>query len=147
MSLLRSSGAGLIGLQTAWHTGHSLAQTVYTCLYVHELGVGRLWNGNRINTRILQMPQDPSRPLQLITLVLRASVYGLLKSCDLAWREMTKGHVLEVRWLSQWNALSVPVDGRFQRRQVRTLLVRDDFRLGNHGDVGRRKDVAPLQTM
>ncbi|CAG7846743.1 SubName: Full=Uncharacterized protein {ECO:0000313/EMBL:CCA72810.1} [Serendipita indica DSM 11827] len=86
----------MFAAETAWHTGHSLAQTVYTCLYVHELGVGRLWNGNRINTRILQIPQDPSRPLQLVTLVLRASVYGILKTCDLAWREMTRGHILEM---------------------------------------------------
>lgn len=39
---------------------------------------------------------DPKRPVQLLALVLKAAIYGLLKSCDLAWRELTKGYVNEV---------------------------------------------------
>lgn len=42
------------------------------------------------------MPQDPLRPPELITIVLKAAVFGLLKSCDLACRELFKGHVNEV---------------------------------------------------
>jgi hypothetical protein len=78
----------------AWLDGVTLAQSVYTCLYVHEFSPGRMWDGNRLE--YMRFPKDPSRPVQLLTMVLRAAVYGLLKSCDLAWRELTKGHVYEV---------------------------------------------------
>ncbi|KAJ3500829.1 hypothetical protein NLJ89_g9616 [Agrocybe chaxingu] len=34
---------------------------------------------------------DPTRPIELVTLVLQAAVQGLLKCCDLTWRELAKG--------------------------------------------------------
>jgi len=42
---------------------------------------------------------DPSRPLELVTIVLRAAVQGLLKCCDCAWRELVKGGVYDVGFI------------------------------------------------
>jgi hypothetical protein len=39
----------------------------------------------------------PDRPKELITLVLRAGMFGMLKCVDGAWRELSKGHVNDVR--------------------------------------------------
>lgn len=40
---------------------------------------------------------DPLRPLELITVVLRAYTSGLLKSCNLVWTELSKGSMMDVR--------------------------------------------------
>ena len=40
---------------------------------------------------------DPTRPLELITVVLRAAIFGYVKSCDLTWRELSRKRVFEVR--------------------------------------------------
>lgn len=75
-----------------WHAGNTLSQTVYTLLYVHSL--------QDINPDLLASQyfyeNDPKRPMQLITLVLRPAIFALLKSCDLAWREMSKKRVHDV---------------------------------------------------
>ena len=39
---------------------------------------------------------DQSRPIELLTIVLRAAVQGLLKCCDCAWRELAKGGAYDV---------------------------------------------------
>ena len=79
--------------QMEWHTGCSLTQTVYTLLYVHYL--------DDLNPDFIGEPAypDPERPQELITSVLRASVMALLKSCDLSWRELSKGKDYDVRHL------------------------------------------------
>lgn len=78
--------------QMEWHAGNSLSQTVYTLLYVHCL---QDINPDFIPRRSRTSP-DPYRPQELVTIVLRAAVFGLLKSCDLSWRELSKGRVQEV---------------------------------------------------
>ena len=80
----------------AWHFGCSLAQTVYTCLYVHHLEF--------INPALLSFADPPlqrteERPLELTSLVIRAGVLGLVKCCDKAYRELDKGNVHDVRGL------------------------------------------------
>ncbi|KAJ7084851.1 Mak10 subunit, NatC N-terminal acetyltransferase-domain-containing protein [Mycena belliarum] len=70
-----------------WHAGNTLAHTVFTCLYalvVSEIPHDVLPYG---------LNNDALRPLLLIPIVLRASICGLLKCCDLSWRELSKGHV------------------------------------------------------
>lgn len=76
----------------AWHAGNSLSQTVYTLLHVHYL---RDINPDFLPHRLRRVG-DPQRPLELITVVLRGALFGLLKSCDLSWRELSKGKVHEV---------------------------------------------------
>ena len=79
-------------VQMEWHAGNMLSQTVYTLLYVHclpDLNPDFL-------PRQLRTAADPLRPPELVTIVLRAAVFGLLKSCDLSWRELSKGRVYDV---------------------------------------------------
>ncbi|GBE82822.1 Mak10-domain-containing protein [Sparassis crispa] len=73
-----------------WHAGSTLAQTVYTLLYIHHL------KDIDPDTLMPEVTPDPLRPRGLISIVLRASVLGLLKSCDLAWRELSKNKVYEI---------------------------------------------------
>jgi hypothetical protein len=68
-----------------------LSQTVFTLLYVHHL--------TDLNPEFIplgSLERDPKRPPELITLVLRAVILGLLKSCDLAWRELAQDKVHDV---------------------------------------------------
>ncbi|KIJ63356.1 hypothetical protein HYDPIDRAFT_113345 [Hydnomerulius pinastri MD-312] len=79
-----------------WHSGYTLSQTIFSFLYVHSLREidPDLIPGDEI--------QNSMRPLELITVVLRASVFGLLKCCDLSWRELNKGNVYDAEdWQSE----------------------------------------------
>lgn len=51
----------------------------------------------------LKRSSTASKPAELISNVLKASVYGLLKTCDLGWRELTKGNMNEVNTLTDFN--------------------------------------------
>jgi hypothetical protein len=76
--------------QMLWHAGNTLAHTVFTCLYalaITEIHPDAVPYG---------VNNDALRPPQLIPVVLRASICGLLKCCDLSWRELSKGHVHDV---------------------------------------------------
>ena len=109
----------LTSIQMLWYSGQSLSQSVFTCLYVHEVVPGRMWYGNRSGFGPVMLGEDPQRPVQLLSLVLRAAIYGLLKSCDFAWRELTKGHVIEVSIRHVLlMVLTVTSDGRFQWGKV-----------------------------
>lgn len=84
-----------------WHVGNTLSQTVYTFLYVHNL--------EAINpdffSRIWSIKEDTDRPIELVTLVIRAAVSGLLKTCALAWVELSKSQVYDVSLLHSDNVL------------------------------------------
>ena len=60
---------------------------------------------------------DPSRPLELLTIVLRAAVQGLLKCCDCAWRELAKGGAYDVGFfVTSYNVLTnYLADGRLAK--------------------------------
>ncbi|KAF7298377.1 hypothetical protein MKEN_01362300 [Mycena kentingensis (nom. inval.)] len=74
-----------------FHEGNPLAHTVFTCLYalvIPEMHPDYLPSGSGSDT-------------QLIALILRASICGLLKCCDLSWRELSKGYVYDTEdWQS-----------------------------------------------
>ena len=76
-----------------WHTGHTLSQTIFTCLYVHAL--------TDIDPQVISWEElrdvDKVRPIELVTVVLRAAIFGLLKCCDFTWRELNKGNMYDVR--------------------------------------------------
>ena len=78
-------------IQMEWHSGKTLSQSVFTILFVHDLP--------DINPEYLspKEDEDPTRPRWLITVVVRAAMLALLKCCDLAWRELSKGRVQDVR--------------------------------------------------
>lgn len=74
-----------------WHIGNLLPHTVFTLLYVHQLA--------DIEFDLVSSPSkknDQSRPMELVYIVLRAYVMGLLKCCDHTWRELSKGGIHEV---------------------------------------------------
>ena len=79
-----------VPIQTEFHAGNLLSHTVFTFLYVHHLP--------EIEPDLLPSTSghDPLRPRELVTLVLRSAVQGLLKSCDLSWRELSKGGMQDV---------------------------------------------------
>lgn len=76
--------------QMGWHQGHSLSQTIYTCLYFHEFA--------KLDPTIWQsrQPLDSSRPAPLVTSILRSWIQCMIKTCDMAWREYAQRHVYEV---------------------------------------------------
>ncbi|KAG1736921.1 Mak10 subunit, NatC N-terminal acetyltransferase-domain-containing protein [Suillus paluster] len=81
-----------------WHSGYTLSQTIFSFLYVHSL--------KDIDPDLIPggspPPSDNLRPPELISVVLRAAVFGLLKCCDLSWRELNKGNVHDAEdWQSE----------------------------------------------
>lgn len=81
--------------QTEFHAGNFLAHTVHTLLYVHHLAdmdPDVVFTSSSTN--------DPARPIELVTVVLRAGIQGLLKCCDAAWRELAKGGMYDVGFYS-----------------------------------------------
>ncbi|KAL0947711.1 hypothetical protein HGRIS_013796 [Hohenbuehelia grisea] len=83
-----------LAYEMQWHAGNSLSHTVYTLCYVHHLSA--------IDPDSMRFSRvDPSRPIELITILLRAYVLGLLKCCDLSWRELNN---LAVREIEDWQS-------------------------------------------
>ncbi|KAG2073488.1 Mak10-domain-containing protein [Suillus decipiens] len=81
-----------------WHSGYTFSQTIYSFLYVHSLKEidPDLIPGGSLSR------SDNLRPPELITVVLRAALLGLLKCCDLSWRELNKGNVYDAEdWQSE----------------------------------------------
>ncbi|KAJ3892376.1 Mak10 subunit, NatC N-terminal acetyltransferase-domain-containing protein [Lentinula edodes] len=90
--------------ETEWHASNPLAHTVFTLLYVHCL--------NDVDPDVLpflpMIDLDSSRPLELITVILRAYTSGLLKSCSLVWNELSKGSLLDTEdWQSDKSDVSL----------------------------------------
>lgn len=73
-----------------WFQGYALAQTVFTCKYVHEL--------DKLDLDDVFMRRAPgtSYPISLMTKVLRSFVRGILKTCDIVNEELLKRHVYDV---------------------------------------------------
>ena len=72
-----------------WHTGSTLSQTVYTFLYGHAIG-------EMHPDYLLNFEEDPSRPIELVTVVLRAAAITVMKTCGVAWAGMAKGGIHDV---------------------------------------------------
>jgi hypothetical protein len=45
------------------------------------------------------------RPIELVTIVLRAAVQGLLKCCSFSWMELSKGGAYDVRFDTFWTEM------------------------------------------
>ena len=74
-----------------WHKGYTLIQTVFSFLPIHFL------DAIHPDSVPYMVERDPERPMPLVTIVLKAAVTALMKSVDLAWKEMAKGKVYDVR--------------------------------------------------
>lgn len=45
---------------------------------------------------LLNFEEDPSRPMELVTVVLRAVALTVMKTCSVAWAGMAKGGIHDV---------------------------------------------------
>ena len=72
-----------------WHTGSTLSQTVYTFLYGHAIA-------EMHPDYLLDFEEDLSRPIRLVTVVLRAVALTVMKTCSTAWAGMAKGGIHDV---------------------------------------------------
>ncbi|CAD6969081.1 unnamed protein product [Tilletia controversa] len=77
----------LLACETRWQSGSSLAQTIQTCLYVHNPDYLYCGHGDQSS--------NEDMPDTLASTVLRAYLVALLKCCCLAWDEMIRGRVLD----------------------------------------------------
>ncbi|KAI8575663.1 hypothetical protein K450DRAFT_260574 [Umbelopsis ramanniana AG] len=77
----------LLSCEMAWLSGHSLSQTIFTCMYFHDV------------FSLVQEKIEPSQridqPPELVSSVLKAYVLATTKCCHLIWREMVSGNVYE----------------------------------------------------
>ncbi|KAG8995685.1 hypothetical protein FRB90_000121 [Tulasnella sp. 427] len=80
----------MIAAEMDWHSGKFMANSIHTLEYVHVLP--SLSNPPAVD----QTEEDLHlRPQELITSVLRPCVIGFLKTCDLLWRQLTRGLVYD----------------------------------------------------
>ena len=82
----------LLTYETAWQQGHSLAQTVFTCLYIDKL----LWPVPRTLSDANFYRDAPlSRAGKLVDIVLRAYCCAVVKTCDLIQTQITSQQYYE----------------------------------------------------
>lgn len=83
-----------------WHSGSTLSQTVYTFLYGHAV--------TEMHTDyLLNFEDDPLRPIELVTVVLRAVALAVMKRCSTAWAGMAKGGVHDASELPTVQVLQI----------------------------------------
>ncbi|KAI6124048.1 Mak10 subunit, NatC N-terminal acetyltransferase-domain-containing protein, partial [Pisolithus croceorrhizus] len=103
--------------EMAWHGGYTLSQTVIWFLYVHALPD---IDPDTISRSHHHDP-DRTRPVELVSVVLGASVLGLLKCCDLVWRELVKGNVYDCEdWQS--DKCDVPMSEAYPVSRILDIL-------------------------
>lgn len=85
VSLLNRQGS----FQMTFHTGHALAQTVYTVLHLQPSSLDALALSSTF-------PLPESSEQEALRLALRAGMLGLGKSTELVWQELNKGNVFDV---------------------------------------------------
>ncbi|KAI8084806.1 Mak10 subunit, NatC N-terminal acetyltransferase-domain-containing protein [Halteromyces radiatus] len=77
----------LLACEMAWLSGHSLAQTVYTCIYFHH-----------VPTLLDRPPPTLTESKNLdkvMQAVLKAYILGSVKCCHHIWNEMVSGNIFE----------------------------------------------------
>ncbi|KAI9305646.1 Mak10 subunit, NatC N-terminal acetyltransferase-domain-containing protein [Cunninghamella echinulata] len=76
----------LLSCEMAWISGHSLAQTVYTCIYFHHVPT------------LMDLPPPPLNTADIdsvIQCVLKAYILASVKCCQHIWKEMISGNIFE----------------------------------------------------
>ncbi|KAF9032977.1 Mak10 subunit, NatC N-terminal acetyltransferase-domain-containing protein [Panaeolus papilionaceus] len=93
-----------LAFETEFHAGNFLVHTVHTLVYIHNM----FFLDPEVASSSFTGTHDPSRPLELLTLVLRGAILGMLKCCDLAWRELAKGGAYDTEdWQSDKTDVSL----------------------------------------
>lgn len=92
-------------VQMEWHAGNLLSNTVFTLVYVHELSE---FDPDLIPYHDIQ--NTTSRPIELISVVLRTYILGLLKCCGVAWDELNRSSLHDVRQLINFSVAQTHED-------------------------------------
>lgn len=103
-----------------WHAGSTLSQTVYTFLYGHAIA-------EMHPDYLLSFEEDPSRPMELVTVVLRAAALTVMKTCSVTWAGMAKGGIHDVGELPTSRPVRIltsPIAGRLALRESRYISAR-----------------------
>ncbi len=67
-----------------WHAGNLLSNTVFTLVHVHEIP--------QLDSDLIPYDSaDKARPVELLSIVLKTYVIGLLKCCGVAWDALNRG--------------------------------------------------------
>ncbi|SPO38200.1 uncharacterized protein PSFLO_03677 [Pseudozyma flocculosa] len=82
----------LLACEAAWHLGRALSQTIYTCLYFHDL---QRMSVQDAAYHAQASTSTPAPAPELRSKVLRAFIVATVKTCDLAWNELTKQNVYD----------------------------------------------------
>lgn len=80
--------------EMGWHSGYALSQTLYTSLYMHQ--ITPISQGGTLPQYFPAWRHDPSRPIGLVSIVLQAGLMAIVKTCDMVWRELSKGSVFDL---------------------------------------------------
>lgn len=80
----------LVTREIAWLAGHSLSQTVYTCIYFHHMK-----SLNELSSSVVTSMNIED----IVYSALRIYILATIKCCNYIWTEMTQGNVYEVRLL------------------------------------------------
>ncbi|KAG9292267.1 hypothetical protein G9A89_009079 [Geosiphon pyriformis] len=80
--------------EMTWHSGHSLSQTLFTCMYLHH--ILELKADLFSDSPIIGVDHDSSElPIEFVILVLKSYILGTAKCSYFVLEEMTKGNVYE----------------------------------------------------
>lgn len=77
----------LVTREIAWLSGHSLSQTVYTCIYFHHLAALNELSPSIINS---------SSAENVVYSAMRVYILATVKCCNYIWTEMIQGNIYEV---------------------------------------------------
>ncbi|CAG8575659.1 7898_t:CDS:2 [Diversispora eburnea] len=115
--------------EMSWHSGHSLSQTLFTCMYL--LRAMELEPELFSNNSSDDINQN-SIPIEFVILILKSYVLGIAKCCQLVWDEMTKGHVYEEEDFAT-NKYGISIYEDFPNSQALKLLDDAETWLVQHG--------------
>ncbi|KAG8746150.1 hypothetical protein FRC10_006016 [Ceratobasidium sp. 414] len=80
--------------EMGWHSGYALSQTLYTSLYMHQ--IAPVSPHDVVPQYFPSWKYDPSRPIALVSIVMQAGLMAIVKTCDMVWRELSKGYVFDL---------------------------------------------------
>ncbi|CAG8530810.1 20672_t:CDS:10, partial [Racocetra persica] len=119
--------------EMTWHTGHSLSQTLFTCMYLHYVPelVPELFSSTTDASNDIT-DQNTEAPIEFVILVLKAYVMGTVKCCQLVLDEMSKGNVYEEEDFAT-NKYGISIYEDFPESQAIKLLDDAETWLEQHG--------------
>ncbi|KAG8688818.1 hypothetical protein FRC09_012718, partial [Ceratobasidium sp. 395] len=80
--------------EMGWHSGYALSQTLYTSLYMHQ--IAPVSPHDVVPQYFPSWTYDPARPIALVSIVMQAGLMAIVKTCDMVWRELSKGYAFDL---------------------------------------------------